>query len=153
MKMTDSIKRADALRVLNVYISNAQKLCGIAADRVPPTAIVEFLTDALDCLSALPALKHQTKATHICSCCKNTFLQPFVCTSCGAEKLYDSTLTEAIRREQQIGKALLLIIELASHDADGAIAPIDPRKSWETIAREAMDIARAALVGATQKRS
>ena len=28
----------------------------------------------------------------ICPDCKNSFLQPFVCTTCGAEKLYDTTL-------------------------------------------------------------
>jgi hypothetical protein len=29
---------------------------------------------------------------NICPDCKNSFLQPFVCTTCGAEKLYDTTL-------------------------------------------------------------
>jgi hypothetical protein len=28
----------------------------------------------------------------ICPDCKNSFLQPFVCTTCGAEKLYDTTV-------------------------------------------------------------
>jgi hypothetical protein len=27
-----------------------------------------------------------------CPACKNTFLQPFVCVTCGAEKLYDATV-------------------------------------------------------------
>ena len=30
-----------------------------------------------------------------CPSCKNEFLQPFVCTTCGAEKLYDATLKTA----------------------------------------------------------
>jgi hypothetical protein len=30
-----------------------------------------------------------------CPDCKNEFLQPFICTTCGAEKLYDTTLATA----------------------------------------------------------
>ncbi len=33
-----------------------------------------------------------TTNTVVCPDCKNTFLQPFVCTTCGAEKLYDATV-------------------------------------------------------------
>lgn len=29
---------------------------------------------------------------HQCPDCKNHFLQPFVCTTCGAQKLYDTTV-------------------------------------------------------------
>ena len=36
-----------------------------------------------------------------CPSCKNTFLQPFVCTTCGAEKLYDETLRIAQQRAEQ----------------------------------------------------
>ena len=34
----------------------------------------------------------------ICSSCGNDFLQPFVCTTCGAQKLYDATLATAEKR-------------------------------------------------------
>ena len=30
-----------------------------------------------------------------CPSCKNEFVQPFVCATCGAEKLYDATLKTA----------------------------------------------------------
>lgn len=33
-----------------------------------------------------------------CPDCKNSFLQPFVCTTCGAEKLYDATV-ETLRNQ------------------------------------------------------
>lgn len=29
-----------------------------------------------------------------CPDCRNEFVQPFVCTTCGAEKLYDATVRE-----------------------------------------------------------
>ena len=35
-----------------------------------------------------------------CPSCQNTFLQPFVCTTCGAEKLYDETLRTAQARAE-----------------------------------------------------
>jgi len=32
---------------------------------------------------------------HVCPECKTDFVQPFVCISCGAQYLYDSTLLSA----------------------------------------------------------
>lgn len=29
---------------------------------------------------------------HLCPSCKNRFVQPFVCITCGAEQLYDTTV-------------------------------------------------------------
>jgi hypothetical protein len=29
---------------------------------------------------------------HVCPDCRNQFVQPFVCTTCGAQKLYDATV-------------------------------------------------------------
>jgi hypothetical protein len=41
-----------------------------------------------------------------CPDCGNTFLQPFVCTSCGAQKLYDTTLTTAYATIDRLRAAL-----------------------------------------------
>ena len=38
---------------------------------------------------------------HICPDCKNVFLQPFRCTTCGAQKLYDTTLRQAEQRAER----------------------------------------------------
>lgn len=38
---------------------------------------------------------------HICPDCKNVFLQPFRCTTCGAQKLYDTTLRQAKQRAER----------------------------------------------------
>jgi hypothetical protein len=41
-----------------------------------------------------------------CPSCQNTFLQPFVCTTCGAENLYDETLrVMRVRAEQAESRA------------------------------------------------
>jgi len=34
----------------------------------------------------------------VCPDCKNSFLQPFTCATCGAEKLYDATV-ETLRNQ------------------------------------------------------
>jgi len=36
--------------------------------------------------------------TNVCPDCKNKFAQQFVCTTCGAEKLYDATV-ETLRNQ------------------------------------------------------
>lgn len=38
---------------------------------------------------------------NICPECRNTFMQPFVCTTCGAQKLYDTTLRNAVLRAEK----------------------------------------------------
>lgn len=38
---------------------------------------------------------------HRCPSCNNDFKQPFLCTTCGAEKLYDATLQSANQRAEQ----------------------------------------------------
>jgi hypothetical protein len=37
---------------------------------------------------------HPTENLHRCPDCKNQFVQPFVCTTCGAQKLYDETVRQ-----------------------------------------------------------
>jgi len=43
---------------------------------------------------------------HTCPSCKNGFLKPFVCITCGAEKLYDSTVTSLQARVAALTDAL-----------------------------------------------
>ena len=40
-------------------------------------------------------------AQMVCHDCKNTFSQPFVCTTCGAGKLYDATLQVVQERAEK----------------------------------------------------
>jgi hypothetical protein len=60
-------------------------------------------------------------AHSICPSCKNAFVQPFVCITCGAEKLYDAT----VRSQQQYIESLrtrlsaaTAALELAQKDAE-----------------------------------
>ena len=56
-----------------------------------------------------------------CPSCKNEFVQPFVCATCGAEKLYDATLKTA--QDQ----AALWEAELAA--ANARIAELEAEKA------------------------
>lgn len=40
-------------------------------------------------------LREELAERRRCPSCSNVFLQPFVCTTCGAQKLYDATLRAA----------------------------------------------------------
>jgi hypothetical protein len=57
-----------------------------------------------------------------CPDCKNEFLQPFVCTTCGAEKLYDATLantqSELATAIEQRDEMRLALRELTGAFAD-----------------------------------
>lgn len=44
--------------------------------------------------------------THICPDCKNQFIQPFVCTTCGAKKLYDAELNTAFEQVRVLREIL-----------------------------------------------
>lgn len=48
---------------------------------------------------------------NICPACKNRFLQPFVCTTCGAEKLYDATVrgqaAEILRQRELLARWMI----------------------------------------------
>ena len=50
----------------------------------------------------------------ICPDCKNEFVQQFVCTTCGAEKLYDTTLANTQRELAAVIEAL----KIATQSAD-----------------------------------
>ena len=43
-----------------------------------------------------------------CPDCRNEFVQPFVCTTCGAQKLYDATLKSA---QDEIERLRALLVE------------------------------------------
>lgn len=68
-------------------------------DKVVP---VEFARELETALSAAEAECERLRGTvnNMCPECKNTFSQPFVCTTCGAQKLYDSTLSSAEQRAE-----------------------------------------------------
>lgn len=62
-----------------------------------------------------------------CPDCRNEFVQPFVCTSCGAEKLYDATVRSQamqIERLRTLLSELLAVVRgecpsLLDEDSDG----------------------------------
>lgn len=41
---------------------------------------------------------------HTCPDCKNQFVQPFVCTTCGAQRLYDVTVTSQAATIERLQK-------------------------------------------------
>lgn len=43
-----------------------------------------------------------TSKRHTCPDCKNEFVQPFVCTTCGAQKLYDKTVRSQAAQIEQL---------------------------------------------------
>ena len=47
-----------------------------------------------------------------CPDCRNEFVQPFVCTTCGAQKLYDVTLQSA---QNEIERLRALLVEALPH--------------------------------------
>ena len=46
---------------------------------------------------------------NVCACCKNTFVQPLVCTTCGAQRLYDHTMHSIIAERT---RAQYLLMEM-----------------------------------------
>jgi hypothetical protein len=42
---------------------------------------------------------------NICPDCKNSFVQPFKCITCGAEKLYDATVRSQAERIERLERA------------------------------------------------
>lgn len=84
-----------------------------------------------------------------CPDCHNTFAQPFICATCGAQKLYDATLIAAQTRiasqEQQITDHVMTITELraqlseAQRDAERYrwLRPQSP-DTWELLGRSSM---------------
>ena len=54
---------------------------------------------------------------HECPSCRNAFVQPFVCTTCGAQKLYDATLaTVTTPRDEANQKLALAVAALKEFD-------------------------------------
>lgn len=68
---------------------------------------------------------------HVCPDCRNQFVQPFVCTTCGAQKLYDHTVSsqastiEALRK--QLDEAASLVNDYYWVESKGAGREVDKR--------------------------
>lgn len=63
---------------------------------------------------------------NVCPDCRNTFLQPFVCTTCGAQKLYDetvrsqaATIDRLTKREAELERVVEAAAELAARLPNG----------------------------------
>ena len=78
--------------------------------------------------------------TNICPSCRCVFIRPFVCTTCGAERLYDATVTsltsclDAARAENE---RLWTVVRAADAMRDEAYGPSRAIRDF--------DAARAAL--------
>jgi hypothetical protein len=64
-------------------------------------------------------MKSGNMKTHQCPDCKNEFVQPFCCTTCGAEKLYDATIIS----QQETIKLLRELLRETQHSTQYAIIP------------------------------
>lgn len=50
---------------------------------------------------------------HVCPDCKNQFVQPFKCTTCGAQKLYDATVIAQGASIERLQAALDTFVSVA----------------------------------------
>ena len=68
---------------------------------------------------------------HVCPDCRNQFVQPFVCTTCGAQKLYDHTVTSQAklieRMTRQLDEAISLVNDYYWVESNGAGREVDKR--------------------------
>lgn len=48
---------------------------------------------------------------HVCPGCKCQFVQPFVCTTCGAQKLYDVTVRSQAETIQHLRRLIARVVE------------------------------------------
>jgi hypothetical protein len=59
---------------------------------------------------------------YVCAGCKNVFLQPPLCTTCGAEKLYDATVRNQAATIEHLREELR---KYAFHKGDGEFSNIE----------------------------
>jgi hypothetical protein len=81
------------------------------------------LHDVVGAITQLQARVKELEAKHqICPDCHNHFHQPFRCTTCGAQKLYDHSLKDAQQRAGRAEAALATVTELLKdvHEHQGA---------------------------------
>lgn len=98
--MTNSLREAaQALCVeLDLYWNDESQ-----QGKRPPDSYIDRITQAeLAVLDALAAPEPEGDGRHVCPDCKNTFLQPFVCTTCGAQKLYDNTVLNLSNANEEL---------------------------------------------------
>ena len=77
--------------------------------------------------------------SHECSSCRNSFMQPFVCTTCGAQKLYDATLaTVAAQRDEANQKLALAVAALKDIRTADDDCVCDSEYSANTVAIETL---------------
>ena len=63
-----------------------------------------------------------------CPDCRNEFVQPFVCTTCGAEKLYDATVREQasqIKRLTTLLNRTHIVLGLLTDDTEPPTLPAE----------------------------
>lgn len=76
---------------------------------------------------------------HQCPKCKNHFSQPFFCTTCGAERLYDATVTSL---QSQLAAAQARIAELEKHAADGWTTPDEVKAQLESAQKRIAELTK-----------
>ena len=98
-------------------------------------------------------LRQTTKGTasRQCQLCKNEFMQPFVCTTCGAEKLYDATL-ESITEQRDHLEQRMKVVEAETIERCAKVCEVMGAKHFECpeMSEYCADAIRALKVEPTQ---
>ena len=90
---------------------------------------------------------------HLCPDCRNQFVQPFVCTTCGAQRLYDATVKSQAEAIQYLKSLLERCVEPVTDMRDAALGQM---KAYSRFSERKAKFASAAnqydtLLGDIQK--
>ena len=95
-------------------------------------------TDIARCNAVIRMLEAELAAAQAqmnrCPDCKNKFVQPFTCTTCGAQKLYDATLAEAMdQRDKAVFALQGLLEDITDYQNSNNLG--GENNHWQVIAR------------------
>lgn len=68
---------------------------------------------------------------HVCPTCRCQFVQPFVCTTCGAEKLYDATVRSQAQTIVYLQSLLTRCVEPVTSLRDSAIDQMQAYRNFQ----------------------
>ena len=88
-------------------------------------------------------MTYTTAPRHKCPSCRNEFLQPFVCTTCGAQKLYDATVTSLQESNDALAARLADAAQTEARlrrglqfYADGCHCELGDPTDWDSVSGE-----------------
>jgi hypothetical protein len=131
---------------------------GIPADSVDNPSTSRFLckhgldTDLVTCEQCRNEQRTSNQRLYVCPDCKNQFVQPFTCITCGAQRLYDETVRQQGRQIEaqaaEIERLRAALERIAANNHMTSPHPVGPAMSagvsqglaWNArLAREALD--------------